>query len=126
MPSYFGQAAGRRIERSERHRASTATTKDAAAGLCSNGLSTKPDADQQSSSLFGAGTYPDQPAVDAAKDYAINLIEPVAPAALRGDQLDSIARSGRRRSTTQLQRAHVARTKLRRRGNRHARAVRPD
>ena len=44
-----------------------------------------------SSSLFGAGTYPDQTSVVAAKDYAINLIEPVAPGALRGDQLASVA-----------------------------------
>ena len=34
---------------------------------------------------------PSQAAVNAAKDYAINLIEPVAPAALRGDQLASVA-----------------------------------
>ena len=42
-------------------------------------------------SLFGSGVYADQNAVNAAKDYAINLIEPVAPAALRGDQLTSAA-----------------------------------
>ena len=90
MPSYLGTRQGVQSNAAN-HIALYCDTTDQAAGLCSNGVSAKPDADQRSSSLFGAGTYPDQASVVAAKDFAINLIEPVAPAALRGDQLNSLA-----------------------------------
>ena len=87
MPSYYGQAQGI-ASISQEHLSYYCDANDAAAGLCT-GASNTPDADQQFSSLFGSGTYADQNAVNTAKDYAINLIEPVAPAALRGDQLAS-------------------------------------
>ncbi len=90
MPSYLGTRQGVQSNAAN-HIALYCDTTDQAAGLCSNGVSAKPDADQRSSSLFGAGTYSDQVSVVAAKDFAINLIEPVAPAALRGDQLNSLA-----------------------------------
>ena len=90
MPSYLGTRQGVQSNAAN-HIALYCDTTDQAAGLCSNGVSAKPDADQRSGSLFGAGTYPDQASVVAAKDFAINLIEPVAPAALRGDQLNSLA-----------------------------------
>ena len=87
MPSYYGQAQGVASMANE-HLSNYCDQNDVAAGLgCT--LSTTPDADQQFASLFGSGTYASQTAVNAAKDYAINLIEPVAPAALRGDQLAS-------------------------------------
>jgi len=91
MPSYYGTAQGV-ASNAANHVALYCDANDQAAGLCSNGQSNpKADADQRFSSLFGSGTYPDQPSVVAAKDYAINLIEPAAPGALRGDQLASIA-----------------------------------
>lgn len=87
MPSYYGQAQGVASMANE-HLSNYCDQNDVAAGLgCT--LSITPDADQQFASLFGSGTYTSQTAVNTAKDYAINLIEPVAPAALRGDQLAS-------------------------------------
>jgi hypothetical protein len=91
MPSYYGTAQGI-ASNAANHVALYCDANDQAAGLCANGASNlKADADQRFSSLFGGGTYPDQASVVAAKDYAINLIEPAAPGALRGDQLASIA-----------------------------------
>jgi hypothetical protein len=87
MPSYYGQAQGVASMANE-HLSNYCDQNDVAASLgCT--LSMTPDADQQFASLFGSGTYASQTAVNTAKDYAINLIEPVAPAALRGDQLAS-------------------------------------
>jgi hypothetical protein len=89
MPSHYGQAQAV-ASMSQQHLSYYCDANDVAAGLCGT-LSSIPDADQQLSSLFGAGTYADQNAVNTAKDYAINLIQPIAPAALRGDQLNSAA-----------------------------------
>ena len=89
MPSYYGQAQGV-ASMAQEHLANYCDQTDVAAGLC-GAISAIPDADQQFSAFFGAGTYASQTAVNAAKDYATNLIEPVAPAALRGDQLTSVA-----------------------------------
>lgn len=89
MPSYYGTGQGV-ASSAANHINFYCDQNDVAAKLCA-APGAKPDADQQYSSLFGAGSYPDQPSVVAAKDYAINLIEPVAPGALRGDQLSSTA-----------------------------------
>ena len=89
MPSYYGQAQGF-ASMAREHLGNYCDQKDVDAGLC-GGLSGTPDADAAFSSLYGSGTYSNQQAINAAKDYAINLIEPVAPAALRGDQLSSVA-----------------------------------
>ena len=86
MPSHFGQAEAV-ASMSRDHNGLYCDAEDAAALNCP--LSQHPDADQQMLSLFGSGTYADQNAVNMAKDYAVNLIEPIAPAALRGDQLSS-------------------------------------
>jgi len=87
MPSHYGQAQAV-ASMSAEHRGLYCNADDAAANLCT--LSATPDADQQASNFLGSGAYVDQNAVNTAKDVAINLIEPVAPAALRGDQLASI------------------------------------
>jgi hypothetical protein len=89
MPSYYGHAQGV-ASINQDHRNYYCDANDVAAGLCGTASST-PDADQRFSSFFASGTYSDQTAVNTAKDYAINLIQPVAPAALRGDQLASAA-----------------------------------
>jgi hypothetical protein len=88
-PSYYGQAQGVASESAE-HLSYYCDQNDVDAGLCASTDVATADADQRFSSLFGSGTYANQTAVTTAKDYAINLIEPVAPAALRGDQLNSI------------------------------------
>ena len=89
-PSYYGQAQGVASE-SQEHLTDYCDQNDVAAGLCNSYNIATADADQRFSSLFVSGTYANQTAVTTAKDYSINLIEPVAPAALRGDQLNSIA-----------------------------------
>lgn len=88
MPSYFGAAQGV-ASMSQQHLGLYCDQKDAAAGLCA-APSPTPNADSDVSSLLGGGTYADQTAINAAKDYATNLIQPVAPAALRGSQLSSV------------------------------------
>lgn len=88
MPSYLGEAQGV-ASMSRQHLGRYCDQKDADAGLCAAPAAV-PNADSDASSLFGGGTYADQAAVDAAKDYATNLIQPVAPAALRGAQLSSV------------------------------------
>jgi hypothetical protein len=73
------------------HDARYCSAQDIAAGLpCKNGLSPDPDADQEATSLIGVETYPSQTAVTAANDYSQTLIEPYAPAALRGEELTSL------------------------------------
>lgn len=67
------------------------SAQDIAAGVpCKNGLSPDPDADQAATSLLGDESYPSQTAVTAANDYGQTLIEPYAPAALRGEALTSL------------------------------------
>jgi hypothetical protein len=61
---------------------------EAQAGLCT--LSQNPNADQRASSLFSTGSYSGQDGITAANDYMTNLLQPLVPAALRGDQLTSI------------------------------------
>ena len=87
MPSHFGQAQGI-ASMSQEHLGLYCNADDAAANLCS--VSANPDADQKASNFLGAGVYADQNAVNTAKDFAINIVQPVAPAALRGDQLASV------------------------------------
>ena len=48
------------------------------------------NADQRATSLFGSNNLTDVNGVNAANDFGTNLIQPVPPAALRGDQLTSI------------------------------------
>ncbi len=88
-PSYYGTAQGVASISAE-HLQNYCDPNDQAAGLCTNSAAATADTDQRFSSLFGSGTYANQVAITAAKDYAINLIEPVAPGAIRGDQLNSI------------------------------------
>ncbi len=61
---------------------------EANAGLCTT--SQLPNADQRASSLFGADNLGDVNGINAANDYGTTLIQPIPPAALRGDQLTSI------------------------------------
>jgi hypothetical protein len=88
MPSYYGQAQGV-ASMARQHLSRYCDGKDVDAGLCAS-VSSNPDGDAIYSNFFVSGTYTDQSALDAAKDYATNLIQPVAPAALRGNQLSSV------------------------------------
>lgn len=88
-PSYYGAAQGD-ASSSREHLLYYCDDNDVAAGLCATATKATEDTDQSFSSLFGAGSYTTQQALNTANDYATNLIEPVAPAALRGDQLNSL------------------------------------
>lgn len=60
-------------------------------GLCTAAPTAQINADQRASSLFADASYPDQTSVNAANDYATELIQPIVPAAIRGDALSSVA-----------------------------------
>ena len=90
MPSYYGQAQGAAAANAE-HINAYCDANDQAAGYPCTVNAVTADTDQSFSTLFGGGTFATQQALTAAKDYAVNLIEPVAPAPLRGSQLTSLA-----------------------------------
>ena len=86
QPAFYGQTqAVAAISRL--HYSRYCSQSEATAGLCP--LSQTPNADQRASTLFGTGTLSGQAGVTAANDYVTNLIQPIVPAALRGDQLTS-------------------------------------
>jgi hypothetical protein len=86
QPAYYGSAqAGQAL--TKLHLSRYCSEEEAASGLCTK--SQTPDADQDASSLFGTGTYNGQDGVDAANAFVTNAIEPIVPAAIRGDQLTS-------------------------------------
>jgi hypothetical protein len=86
QPAFYGQSQAVAAI-AQLHFSRYCSQAEATAGLCS--LSTTPNADQRASTLFGTGTLAGQAGVNAANDFATNLIEPIVPAALRGDQLTS-------------------------------------
>jgi hypothetical protein len=86
QPAFYGQAQAVAAI-AQLHFARYSSQPEATAGLCS--LSSTPNADQRATTLFGTGTLSGQVGVTAANDFATNLIEPIVPAALRGDQLTS-------------------------------------
>jgi hypothetical protein len=88
-PAYYG--AGQAMEAAGMvHLNRYCSTTDAAAGLCTAAATAMQNADQRASSLFGTDNLIDQNGVNAANDFGTNLIQPIVPAALRGDQLTSI------------------------------------
>jgi hypothetical protein len=86
QPAFYGQAQAVAAI-AQLHFARYCSQPEATAGLCS--LSSTPNADQRATTLFGTGALSGQVGVTAANDFATNLIEPIVPAALRGDQLTS-------------------------------------
>lgn len=88
-PSYYSGAQGAQANNNY-HLQRYCSQGEVTAGLCS-GVSTLPAADQKAYSIFGQDTYSATGSVDAAKDYMITLTQPVAPTALRGDELKSTA-----------------------------------
>ena len=87
-PGYFG--AGQASEaNAQLHLARYCDSTDVAAGLCS-AAATLADADQHADSLFGNDNLNDANGVNAANDFGSELIQPIVPAAIRGDQLTSI------------------------------------
>jgi len=105
MPAYFG--TGQAIESlNQLHFKRYCSQTEASAGLCQ--VSQNQNADQRASTLFGTGTLNGQDGVNAANDYVTHLIQPIVPAALRGDQLTSL--TGKEASA--LRREYEARMSL--------------
>ncbi|MDJ0390679.1 hypothetical protein QMO56_21420 [Roseomonas sp. E05] len=99
-PAYYG-AAQSAAASTQMHLSRYCDQREAEAGLCT--LSPLPNGDQRAASLFSSGTLNGETGVNAANDFATNLVQPVVPAALRGDQLTSVAgqdAAARRRSYT--------------------------
>lgn len=87
QPAYYGQAQAVQAI-NQLHASRYCSQTEADAQLCS--LSTRASADQHSWNLIGTGSYADQDGVNAANDFATNLLQPIVPAALRADQLASV------------------------------------
>ena len=62
---------------------------EAQAGLCTLDP-TRQNLDQDASSLIGVSAYNPTGGVDAANDFATNIVQPVVPGASRGDALTSV------------------------------------
>ena len=88
-PAYAGQGQAAAAI-TQLHLTRYCSQTEAAAGLCTLDP-VRENLDQRSSSLIGVPSYDGQPGVDAANDYATNLIQPIPPAASRGDGLTSVA-----------------------------------
>lgn len=87
-PSHMSSAQGAQAN-NNLHMSHYCTAGEVADGLCS-GVSQYPAADERAYSLFGTDTLSASGSLDAAKDFMLTLTQPVAPAALRGDEMKSI------------------------------------
>ncbi len=115
-PAYFG-AAQAAAASTRLHLARYCDPREAEAGLCT--ASALPNADQRASSMFGRDTLDGSTGVNAANDFATNLIQPVVPAALRGDQLTAVTGQ----DAAARRRAYTARMSLARNALSHTIAV---
>ena len=90
-PAYEGEAQAAAAI-TQLHLARYCSENEAAAGLCA-AIPARQNLDQNAGSLTGVSVY--EPAnndgVNAANDFATNLLQPVVPAASRGDALTSVA-----------------------------------
>ena len=103
--AWYGQAQSM-TSSNALHLARYCDQDEEAAGLCT--ISVRPNADVRASSFNGREVYADVDEVNAANDYATNVVQPVVPAALRGDHLTSV--EGQNASA--LRRAYDARMSL--------------
>lgn len=95
--AWFGQAQSV-ASANALHLARYCDADEAGANLCT--LSSRPNADVRATS-FLQEVYDGSDGVNAANDFVTNTVQPVVPAALRGDQLTSVAgqdASARRRA----------------------------
>lgn len=89
-PSWAGAAQAGEAN-NEYHKSTYCDDAEAEAGLCTLVSKDLRDADQRVDSLLLPPVYADQDAIKHANDYAMSLIQPVAPPALRGKALSSVA-----------------------------------
>ncbi|MDD2859463.1 MAG: hypothetical protein PHT60_14900 [Acidiphilium sp.] len=87
-PSYNGMAQGI-ASINKLHYSLYCSANDASAGECQE--TATPDADQDADSILGQSTFDGQTGLNTANNFATVLIQPVAPAAIRGSQLASNA-----------------------------------
>lgn len=88
QPAFYG--SGQAVQAiNQLHFSRYCSDPEAQAGLCT--VSQSPNADQRAASLLGTGSYAGQDGVTAANDYVTTLLQPIVPAALRGDQLTSVS-----------------------------------
>lgn len=87
QPAYYGQAQAVQAI-NQLHASRYCSQTEADAGLCS--VSALASADQHSWNFFGGGSYAGQDGINAANDFATNVVQPIVPAALRGNQLTSV------------------------------------
>ena len=90
-PAYAGQGQAAAAI-TQLHLSRYCNENEAAAGLCAANP-TRQNLDQSATSLIGVSAYnpdPNNSGVDAANDFATNVLQPVVPAASRGDALTSV------------------------------------
>ena len=87
QPAFYGQAQAVQAI-NQLHASRYCSQTEADAQLCT--VSAFPAADQHAWNFFGSGSYADQAAINAANDFATNLVQPIVPAALRGNQISSV------------------------------------
>lgn len=88
-PAYAGQGQAAAAI-TQLHLTRYCSRNEADAGLCTHNPA-RENLDQRASSLLGVPTYAGQDGVNAANDYATSLVQPIVPAASRGDALTSVA-----------------------------------
>lgn len=88
-PAYAGQGQAAAAI-TQLHLSRYCSQNESTAGLCTLNAA-RENLDQRASSLLGVPAYAGQDGVDAANDYATNLVQPIVPAATRGDALTSVA-----------------------------------
>ncbi len=88
-PAYAGQGQAAAAI-TQLHLSRYCSQNEANAGLCAVNAA-RENLDQRASSLMGVPAYAGQDGVNAANDYATNLVQPIVPAASRGDALTSVA-----------------------------------
>ena len=108
-PSWEGAGQGAQAN-NNRHFTLYCSDAEADAGVCSLASADQQNADQDATSLLTPPAYQDQASIDRASDYVTTLIQPVAPAALRGSALTSVdgqsALPGRRAYNAAISLAH--------------------
>ncbi|WP_215767238.1 hypothetical protein [Gluconobacter cerinus] len=108
-PSWEGAGQGAQAN-NNRHFTLYCSDAEADAGICSLASTDQQNADQDATSLLTPPAYQDQASIDRANDYVTTLIQPVAPAALRGSALTSVdgqsALPGRRAYNAAISLAH--------------------
>ena len=87
QPAYYGQAQAVQAI-NQLHASRYCSQSEADAGLCS--VATLASADQHSWNFLGPGSYAGQDGINAANDFATNVVQPIVPAALRASQLTSV------------------------------------